>query len=439
MTATLAQGPFADLAMRAQAGEPVGAVGDTRREAREEAFARFTAVGVPTSKDEEWRFTPVRYLATTDFRSAGVSPRVTERDIAPFLIRDGEFRLVLVDGRVDPSLSRMPRRAGVRLVPLSDIGDTGSMFTDSLAAGNGTIEATPFAALNAAVWTDGAALYVGGGAVIEAPIEILHVATPAAANAVITPRTIIHADQMAQVHVIENFVSLTDEPYFTNAACEIIMSDGARVEHVRIQRESRAATHVGITTVHQAGNSHYRSFTLALGAKLSRHNLHAHLDAPNVETLLYGLYVGRGEQLIDNHTAIFHDHPDCKSWEVYKGVLAERAHGVFNGKVIVRPAAQKTDAKQTNRNLLLSDQAKIDTKPQLEIFADDVRCTHGATVGRLDEQQRYYLRTRGIAGRAAEMMLIHAFVAEVLAEVMQSQVREALEALVHAEMDAMIG
>lgn len=439
MTATLAPVPFADLAIRAQMGEPMSAFGDQLREAREEAFARFAAVGIPTSKDEEWRFTPVRYLATTPFRSPGVSARVTESDIAPFLVGDGEFRVVLVDGRVDPGLSRMPTRAGVRLVPLANIGDAGSMSTGSLTAHDGTIEATPFAALNAATWTDGAALYVGAGEVIEAPIEILHVVTPAAANAVITPRTVIHADQTAQISVIESFVSLAEEPYFTNAACEIVMSDGARVEHARIQRESRAATHIGITTVRQAGNSHYRSVTLALGAKLSRHNLHAHLGGPNVETLLYGLYIGRGEQLVDNHTAIFHDHPHCRSWEVYKGVLAERARGVFNGKVIVRPEAQKTDAKQTNRNLLLSDQARVNTKPQLEIFADDVKCTHGATVGKLDEQQRYYLRTRGIAGRTAEIMLVRAFVAEVLAEVAQSQLREALEALVHAEMAALIG
>jgi Fe-S cluster assembly protein SufD len=439
VTATLAQVPFADLAIRSRAGEPTDACGAGVREAREEAFARFVAVGVPTSKDEEWRFTPVRYLATAHFRSPGVSPRLTESDIAPFLVGTGGFRVVVVDGHVDPGLSRLSKGTGLRVAALSGVGDAESTLGMSCAGDSATIKATPFAALNAALWTDGAALYVGGGKAIEPPIEILHVTTSAAANSVITPRTVIFAGKTARASVIESFASLTDEAYFTNASCQIVMDDGARLEHTRIQRESRAATHIGITTVHQAGDSHYRSFTLALGGKLSRHDLHAHLDAPNVETLLYGLYVGRGEQLIDNHTAIYHDQPNCKSWEVYKGVLAERARGVFNGKVIVRPEAQKTDAKQTNRNLLLSDDAKIDTKPQLEIFADDVKCTHGATVGKLDEQQRYYLRTRGIAGRAAEMMLISAFVAEVLVEVTQPQVQEALGALVHAEMDALIG
>ena len=232
--------------------------------------------------------------------------------------------------------------------------------------------------------------------------------------------------------------SLTEAPYFTNAACEVMLADGARVEHIRIQREGRAASHIGATTVRQGRDSHYRSFTLALGGRLSRHNLHARHLASSVETLLYGLYIGRAQQLMDNHTAIFHDHPGCNSWEVYKGVLAEQSRGVFNGKVIVRPEAQKTDAKQTNRNLLLSDDARVDTKPQLEIFADDVKCTHGATVGKLDEQQRYYLRTRGIAGRTAEMMLISAFVAEVLAEVTQPGVRAALDLLVRAALDALV-
>jgi Fe-S cluster assembly protein SufD len=439
VTTTLDQVPFGDLAVRAQLGDGTDGCGVGVREAREEAFAQFASVGIPTSKNEEWRFTPVRHLATTRFRVADASPRLTGADIAPFLLGRGGYRVVVVDGHVDPELSRLTSGTALRVVALSGVGDAESTIGMSCAGDKATIMATPFAALNAALWTDGAALHIAAGQAIEVPIEILHVTTLAAANSVVTPRTVIFVGKAAQATVIESFVSLADEPYFTNTACEIMLDDDARLEHVRVQRESLAATHIGITTVHQAGSSHYRSFALALGGKLSRHNLHAYLDASNVETLLYGLYLGRGEQLHDNHTAIFHDHPHCNSWEVYKGVLAERSRGVFNGKVIVQPAAQKTDAKQTNRNLLLSDEAKVNTKPQLEIFADDVKCTHGATVGKLDEQQRYYLRTRGIAGRAAEMMLINAFVAEVLAEVTQPQLRDAVSALVHAELDTLIG
>jgi Fe-S cluster assembly protein SufD len=437
VTATLDRVPFADLATRAQGAGPPDSWDAGLREAREEAFARFAAVGVPTTKDEEWRFTPVRHLATTPFRSAEPSPRLTERALAPFLVSDGEFRVVVVDGLVDPDLSRMsPKGRELRVTPLAQADATLSL---AIGTTNSSIAATPFAALNAALWTDGANIHAASDATVTTPIEILYVTTPAAANAIVTPRTVIYADQTSSVNVIENFVTLTDEPYFTNAVCEVFLARGARVEHTRIQRESRAATHIGLTAVHQSADSHYRAFTLALGARLSRHDLQARHGGSNVETLLYGLYLGRGDQILDNHTTIFHDHPNCRSWEVYKGVLAERARGVFNGKVLVRPEAQKTDAKQTNRNLLLSDQAKINTKPQLEIFADDVRCTHGATVGKLDEQQRYYLRTRGIAGRAAEIMLINAFAAEVLVEITQPRVRNALEALVHAEMDALTG
>ena len=431
MTATLDVTPFADLAAQSLESGPAGA-------AREAAFARFAAVGIPTSKDEEWRFTPVRHLGSTRYVAPAASPRLTESDIAPYLVGTPEYRVIVVDGRVDVGLSRLGSAGGLRVAALSGAGATGATSI-TCAGDSATITTTPFAALNAALWTDGAALHVADGTTIDTPIEILHLATAAASNAVVTPRTVLCVGAGARATVVESFVSLTSEPYFTNTACEIVMEEGAWLEHARIQRESLAATHIGLTTVHQATESHYRSFTLALGAKVSRHNLHAHLDAPNVESLLYGLYIGRGEQLLDNHTAIFHDHPDCNSWEVYKGVLADKSHGVFNGKVIVQPAAQKTDAKQTNRNLLLSDTAKVDTKPQLEIFADDVKCTHGATVGKLNEQQRFYLRTRGIAGREAELMLITAFVAEVLAEITHPGVREVCDGLVRAEIDALVG
>jgi Fe-S cluster assembly protein SufD len=216
---------------------------------------------------------------------------------------------------------------------------------------------------------------------------------------------------------------------------EVRLGAAAWLEHVRVQREGEAAWHIGFTQVDQARDSHYRSFALAMGGRLARHNLHArHLES-NVETLLYGLYLTRGSQLADTHSAIFHDQPHCNSWEVYKGILADQSRAVFNGKVLVAPIAQKTDAKQTNRNLLLSDRAKVDTKPQLEIFADDVKCTHGATVGKLNEQQRYYLRSRGIGGRKAEQLLTWAFAAEVIAEIQQPVVRAELERVVHERLD----
>jgi Fe-S cluster assembly protein SufD len=231
--------------------------------------------------------------------------------------------------------------------------------------------------------------------------------------------------------VIESYVTLAEgEAYWTNPVTEVAAAAGSWLEHTRIQRESERAYHVGLTHVDQQRDSHYRSFTLAMGAALSRHNLHVRLNDENIETLMYGLYLTRGEQVADNHTAIYHDRPNCRSWEVYKGVLDDRSRAVFNGKVFVQPEAQKTDAKQTNRNLLRSDLAKVDTKPQLEIFADDVKCTHGATVGRLDDIGLFYARSRGIPAAAAERLLTYAFAAEVIDEVALEPVRLELDRLV---------
>jgi Fe-S cluster assembly protein SufD len=348
---------------------------------------------------------------------------------------------------VEPRLSRIEKLGpSVTFGSLADAISIGHPRVEQHLARHTSIEASAFAAANAALMTDGAFIHVGAGVTVDQPLHVLHVATSAAAGSILAPRTLILLERAASATVLETFASLrvADDrgalpPYLDIPCADIVLDEGARLEHIRVQREDPAAYHVAFTTADQQRDSHYRSFALSIGARLSRHNLHARLGASSVETLLYGLYLARGDQLVDNHTAIFHDHPGCNSWEVYKGVLAERSRGVFNGKVIVQPAAQKTDAKQTNRNLLLGSESRVDTKPQLEIFADDVKCTHGATVGKLDEQQRYYLRTRGIAGRTAEVMLITAFMAEVLAEVNQPQARTALEALVYAEMDALIG
>jgi Fe-S cluster assembly protein SufD len=219
----------------------------------------------------------------------------------------------------------------------------------------------------------------------------------------------------------------------------VAVAAGSWLEHTRIQRESERAYHVGLTHVDQQRDSHYRSFTMAMGGALARHNLHVRLNDENIETLMYGLYLTRGEQVVDNHTAILHEQPNCRSWEVYKGVLDGRSRAVFNGKVFVRPEAQKTDAKQTNRNLLLSDLAKVNTKPQLEIFADDVKCTHGATVGRLDDVALFYARSRGVPQEAAERLLTYAFAAEVIEEVALEPVRNELDRLVLERLEGQRG
>jgi Fe-S cluster assembly protein SufD len=396
---------------------------------------RFASVGLPGSKDEEWRFTPVGPLAQTEWRTAAESPVLDAAAIAPFIFDASWPTVVLVDGRFDPELSRLGGLPeGVILQAISGAITAGVPAVANRLGSTADASQTPFTALSAATFADGVYFHVPAGVTVPGPIHFLHLTTDASADAMLAPRGLIVIEAGARASLVESYVSLTTKAYFTNTVIEVVMGAGSWLEHTRVQRENESAWHIGFTQVDQARDSHYRSFSLAMGGRLSRHNIHTRLGDSNIETLLYGLYLTSGTQLADTHSAIYHDHPNCNSWEVYKGVLADKSRAVFNGKVLVQPIAQKTDAKQTNRNLLLSDQAKVDTKPQLEIFADDVRCTHGATIGKLNEQQRYYLRTRGIGGKKAEQLLIWAFAAEVLAEVAQQPVREELERLVHARL-----
>ena len=399
---------------------------------------RFAATGIPTTRDEEWRFTPVGGLADTAWKLPESAGAIDPAKVAALTFDTAWPAVVLVDGVFSPELSRLPALpAGVTVQPLSQAIAADHPALGEYLGRTADADQTPFTALSAATFDDGLLVHVAAAVNVELPIVFLHVTTAASDDAMLAPRLLVVMESGARATVIERYVSVDPGEHFTNTVVEVSMAAGSWLEHLRIQDENHASWHIGFTQVNQARDSHYRSFALSLGGRLARHNLHARHLEPQVETLFYGLYLTRGSQLADTHSAIFHDQPDSNSWEVYKGVLADRSRAVFNGKVFVEPIAQKTDAKQTNRNLLLSDQAKVDTKPQLEIFADDVKCTHGATVGRLNEQQRYYLKSRGIGGKEAEQLLIWAFAAEVLAEVQQPLVRAELERLVHAELDEM--
>ena len=393
---------------------------------RREAFSRFAATGFPSSRDEEWRFTPVSAIERTDWTPAAEPVRrPAPSELDPYRIGPPEWTtLVFVNGRYDAGLShRSGLPFGVAITPLAQALTRHPALLD-------LADATPFSALNAAFARDGAIIRVAAGVDLADPIHLLFVTTADAAGQTVQVRSMIAVEQGARAQFVESYAGLGGAASFTNAVTDVTVGAAAWVEHSRIQRESESAYHIGLTRVEQARDSHYRSFTLAMGGAISRHDLRARLGDENVETLLYGLYLGRGDQLVDNHTVIYHDRPNGRSWEVYKGVLDGKSHAVFNGKVFVTPEAQKTDAKQTNRNLLLSDGAKVNTKPQLEIFADDVRCTHGATVGRLDETAFFYLQSRGIPRDAAKRLLTYAFAAEVTAEVASAPVREALDRLV---------
>ncbi|HET8649375.1 MAG TPA: Fe-S cluster assembly protein SufD [Gemmatimonadales bacterium] len=404
---------------------------------RRGAMDRFSELGLPTSHDEEWRFTPVAPLARTEFLPAPPA-ELTAADLAGFAFGHPEWpRLVFVNGYFAPALSSVAELpAGVQVSALSEAFQGDGAWLEQNLTRHVPVDATAFTALNTAFLTEGAVVHVAAGVELDRPVHLLYVTTGAAAGAVTHPRNLIVVERQARASVIESYVTLAPgSTYFTNAVTEVFSGENAWTEHTRIQRESEQAYHVGLTHVEQQRDSHYRSFTLAMGAAMSRHNLNVQLNAPNIETLMYGLYLTRGEQVADNHTTIFHSHPQCNSWEVYKGVLDGNSRGVFNGKVFVTPEAQQTDAKQTNRNLLLSDGARVDTKPQLEIFADDVKCTHGATVGRLDHQAVFYLRSRGVPDDEAQRLLTYAFAAEVVDEVALEPVRQELDRLVHARLN----
>ncbi len=399
---------------------------------RQTAIAGFRDSGFPSARDEEWRFTPVAPIVRTDFSAPQAGGEVGFADLEPFLFGHGEWpRMVFVDGRYRADLSSPTAAAGLRVSTLAEALAADPRGLEAEFGRHVVPDATAFTALNTALAADGVVIRAASGAVVQEPVHLVFVVSREADEAAFHPRILVMVEREARIQLIESYVSLGHRGrYLTNAVCEIVMAEGSWVEHSRIQRESEAGYHIGFTQVSQARDSHYRSFSLAMGGAIARHNLHTRLGAPNTEALLYGLYLGRGDQLIDNHTTIFHDQPNCRSWEVYKGILDDRAHGVFNGKILVKPEAQKTDAKQTNRALLLSDSAKIDTKPQLEIFADDVKCTHGATVGNLDQLSGFYLRSRGIPESVARQVLTYAFAAEVLDEVSAEPVRAALAGLV---------
>jgi len=404
---------------------------------RRAAMERFGVTGFPAARDEEWRFTPVAPIARTSWPPPSGAAEVSRRVLEPFIFGHPEWTtLVFINGIFSEGLTSIgPMAPGVRVGNLAEAVNASWSGVDCHLGRHAPIASSPFTALSTAFMRDGGFVHVPANTVVTRPVHLLFVTTEEAVGAVTHPRNLIVVEPGARASVIESYVTLAPSgTYWTNAVTEVAVGANSWLEHTRIQREGERAYHIGSTHVDQHRDSHYRSFTMAMGGEMARHNLHVRLNDENIETLMYGLYLARGEQVVDNHTAIYHDQPNCRSWEVYKGVLDDRSRAVFNGKVFVKPEAQKTDAKQTNRNLLLSDSAKVNTKPQLEIFADDVKCTHGATVGRLDESALFYARSRGVPAEEAQRLLTYAFAAEVIQEVVLEPVRAELERLVRERL-----
>ena len=388
--------------------------------ARQASFDRFLKRGFPTTRDEEWRHTNVAPVAETSFvRAPAASP--TRDALAPFLF-DGIATIVVVNGRVSKALSTIGTLpAGVSMETLEHARvELPAVRPRSI----GDAVPTAFVDLNAAFFEDLVTIRVAARTVVAEPLHVLSVVTPGAQPSLVAPRLAIEVGEAAQLTVIESYATLGSGTTLTAAVTDVTLADHAVVDHVKIQRESASVFHLASTFVALGRSSTFTSQAITFGGRIARNDIVALLDGEGAECTLNGLYLADGDSLVDTHTTIDHAKPHCPSHEVYKGILAGRSRAVFNGKILVRLDAQKTNAKQTNKALLLSDDATVNTKPQLEIFADDVKCTHGAAIGQLDDDAMFYLRARGVGEVEAKSMLIHAFAAQVLDGIKVDAVRE---------------
>ncbi|HKS29895.1 MAG TPA: Fe-S cluster assembly protein SufD [Pyrinomonadaceae bacterium] len=410
---------------------------------REDAMERFEQLGFPTTFEEEWKYTNLAPLSKRRFVQ-GFDAKTVELDgnaleAVTYAEAKGS-RLVFVNGALNrelSSLEALPR--GVVAENLADAlsGERSEIVRERLARCADYNEQA-LVALNTAFVSDGALLLIPKGVRVETPIHLLFLSAPQSSPVVSFPRVLIVAEAQAEATVIESYASLGDSEYWTNAVVEVLLEDGARLEHYKIQRESLSAFHTATTEVELAASSSFDTTTITLGAGLSRHNVNVRLRARGAECRVDGLYMVGAGQHTDTHSLIEHAEPYCTSRQLYKGILDGKSRAVFNGKVFVREGALQTDAQQTNRNLLLSNEARVDTKPQLEIFADDVKCAHGATVGQLEEEELFYLISRGLRPELAQNLLTYGFAEEVIDKIRIDSIKAQLDEVVlnrlHAEL-----
>jgi Fe-S cluster assembly protein SufD len=412
---------------------------------RKNALSKFNELGFPTTRHEEWKYTNIAPIAKEQFKpvSKNNQGRISSELVKRFTYGKFDcYLLVFVDGILSPELSRvddLPRNAKVESLAQALVSgfDTVRHHFSRYAS----YEQDAFTALSTAFVYDGAFIHIPDNTVLDKPIHLLFLSSDRSEPYVAYPRNLIVAGKNSVATVLETFAGTENVRYLTNTVTEIYVDEYAVLDHYKIQEESEKAYHISSMYVYHNRKSTFSSNSVSLGGLITRNNPTAILDAEGVESTLNGLYLGSGKQLIDNHTTIDHAKPYCNSHELYKGILDGHAHGVFNGKIFVRLDAQKTDAKQTNQALLLSDNASIDTKPQLEIFADDVKCTHGATIGQLDENALFYLRSRGIEKELARDILTYAFAGDVIDRIKIKNVRDYLHhrVLVKLQQDRLTG
>jgi Fe-S cluster assembly protein SufD len=392
---------------------------------RQAAIERFSRLGFPTTHQEEWKYTNLAPFLKTPYEAAPAS----SGGAVPLQRGPGRLRLTFVNGRFAPELSRLPSTPGLRLASFGNGGEF-----EERAGSCAAFEDNALVALNTALFEDGAYVEIASGAVIETPVELLFLTTADSKPVVSYPRVLIVAGRDSQAQIVETYRGFGGAPYFTNAVTEVLAGDGAVLEHYKLQEEHAGALHFGMLAARQGASSSFVSHNIALGAALARNEIAAVLEGEGADCNLNGLYLATGTQHVDNYTTLDHAKPHATSHELYKGILDGKGQGVFHGRIIVRPDAQKTDAIQRNKNLLLSETATINTKPQLEIYADDVKCTHGATVGQVDPDAVFYLRSRGVALEEARRLLTYAFTSEMTARMKVAAVREHLDTALFARL-----
>ena len=401
---------------------------------RTTALEKFAALGFPTTRLEDWKYTNVATLAKTPFHLPADASLTSLSAAQLELMRLGSGpELVFLNGRYAPDLSQssaLPK--GVEVVSLASALAT---IPDRVLPRLGSCvdyQNASFTALNTAFIQDGAFVYVPKGVVVTGIIHLIFFSSPAGETTITHPRTLIIAEESSQLTVVETYVGFADSSYCTNTVTEIHVGPNAQVKHCKLQEEAEAAYHIATIHARQESDSRFSSHSVSLGGGLVRNDIQTALAGSGGECVFDGLYLASGRQHVDHHTTIDHAQPHCSSRELYKGILDGQATGVFNGKVLVRQDAQKSDAGQANKNLLLSGSAVINTKPQLEIFADDVKCSHGATIGRLDDDALFFLRARGIGRDEARRLLIHAFASEVIQRIGVEPLRARLEQVVRS-------
>ncbi len=403
------------------------------KEIRKDAFAQFELLGIPTVKHEEWKYTNLLPLTKTEFFPAlyhSLSKEVVTQDL---IAGENVILLVFENGKLNKSLSNYSNlQDGIIVGDLNDHLEHPAAIKN--LAKHASFKNESMVALNTAHVAEGSFIYIEKNVVCNRPIHLLYI-SGGEKDTLSFPRNLLVAEKNSSVNVIESFHSLGNESTFMNIVTEIVLEENANVEWTKIQTENENAFRIDHTECVQSSNSIFDIHTVSLGGKIVRNNLHIVLDGKNITSNLNGLYVVDGETLVDNHTLVDHAKPNCQSNELYKGVLDGKSKGVFNGKIFVRKDAQKTNAYQSNKSILMSDHASMNTKPQLEIFADDVKCSHGATIGQLDKEALFYLRSRGIGLDAARAFLTIAFAEDVLNRITNETVREELKARINRRLN----